>query len=74
MHARVRRCAVQVAMVYAGIGNQEKALRWLEQGHQDKQAAIHFIGVEYRFRPLRQDPRFVAILSNLGLKPAEGAS
>jgi hypothetical protein len=74
MDARIRRCAVQVAMVYAGLGNREQTLQWLERGYQIRQAAIHTIGMEYRFRALRDEPRYLAILAKLGLKPVSATA
>jgi hypothetical protein len=33
-------------MVYAGLGDREQTLQWLERGYQIRQAAIHAIGME----------------------------
>ncbi len=68
MNARIRNCAFQIAIVYSGLREYEKAMRWLEQANRTKQAAVPSIAIEYRFRPLRQDPRFQAILEHLGLR------
>jgi tetratricopeptide (TPR) repeat protein len=67
MHASVRLCAFQVATVYSGMGEYEKAIEWLERTAQSKQAALPMITVDYRLQPLRQHPRFQAIVKSLGL-------
>jgi tetratricopeptide (TPR) repeat protein len=68
IHSRVRNSAFQLAVVYAGLGEHERALDWLERAHQTRQAHLTFIAAEYRFEPLRQHPRFLAILNKVGLK------
>jgi tetratricopeptide (TPR) repeat protein len=68
MNARIRNCAFQVAVVYTGLGDHERALDWLERAYATRQMHVPFMGVEYRFQPLRQHPRFRAILSRVGLR------
>jgi tetratricopeptide (TPR) repeat protein len=68
MNARVRNCAFQVAVVYAGLGEHEKAIDWLERAWRTKQSAAPSMAIEYRFEPLRQHPRFRAILEQIGLE------
>jgi tetratricopeptide (TPR) repeat protein len=68
MNAHVRNCAFQVALVYTGLGDHKHALEWLERAYTTHQVHVPFMGVEPRFEPLRQDPRFRAILTRLGLK------
>jgi tetratricopeptide (TPR) repeat protein len=71
IHTRVRHCALQTAVVYAGIGNHEKALDWLERAYQARQAGVPLMAIEYRLETLRKNPRFQAILRELGLRPLE---
>lgn len=70
MNARVRNCAFQVAVVYSGLQQHEKAINWLEQAYRTKQAAVPSMAIEYRFHSLRQHPRFQSLLQQLALKPA----
>ena len=67
MHANIRHCAFQVAIVYSGMGEYEKSLEWLELAWQTKQAALPMMTVEYRLQPLRQHLRFQTIVKSLGL-------
>jgi tetratricopeptide (TPR) repeat protein len=69
MNETVRNCAFQVAVVYAGAGERERALEWLERAWRTHQVHFPFAAVEPRFRTLRDDPRFRALLARVGLKP-----
>jgi tetratricopeptide (TPR) repeat protein len=66
---RLRNMSYQLGVVYAGLGDSERALYWLERAHQTRQALVPFIAVDYRLRGLRDSPRFRSILDRLGLKP-----
>ena len=70
MNTQVRNCVFQIAVVHAGLGEDQKALEKLEHGYRTKQAAMPAMTTEYRFHSIRQYPRFQAILSQLGLKPS----
>ena len=67
MNTNVRNCAFQIAVVYAGMGEQDIALDWLETAVLTHQAAAPFAVIEYRFQSLRQSPRFRALIQQLGL-------
>jgi tetratricopeptide (TPR) repeat protein len=69
MNANVRNCAFQVAVVYAGLGEQDRALDWLEIAWRTRQVHFPFAAVEPRFRELRDHPRFRSLLSRVGLNP-----
>jgi len=69
MNLNIRNCAVQVAEVYAGMGEDELALNWLEKAWKTRQAHFPFAAVEYRFRKYHQNPRFKELLQRAGLKP-----
>jgi tetratricopeptide (TPR) repeat protein len=68
MNANVRNCAFQVAVVYAGLGEEDRALDWLEQAWRTHQVHFPFATVEYRFRDLRDHPRFRKLLARAGLR------
>jgi tetratricopeptide (TPR) repeat protein len=65
----VRNCAFQVAVVYAGLGEHDRALDWLERAWRTRQMHFPFAAVEPRFRDLRENPRFRELLARAGLKP-----
>jgi TolB-like protein/Flp pilus assembly protein TadD len=66
---------VYPAMVHAGRGDRDAALRELEAAHRDRSGWMVFLGVEPSFDPLRGDPRFVDLLRRIGhALPAEPAA
>jgi len=73
-----------VAQVYAGLGERDQALAWLEQAHAERAADLAWVGVRPLFDSLRGEPRLAALLAKMGLSDlretlidvtmAEGAS
>lgn len=55
------------AVVYAGLGDRERALGALEDGYRVHDLELPFCRLDPRLRVLREEPRFRAILSRLGL-------
>jgi TolB-like protein/Flp pilus assembly protein TadD len=54
------------ALTDVGLGNREEALRYLEQGYQDRAGeALRYIKVEPLLDPLRGDPRFEALVAKI---------
>jgi len=55
-----------VALIYAGLGENDKALRWLEKSYEERsQWLCHFKG-EPRLQGLHSDPRFKDLLRRIG--------
>jgi tetratricopeptide (TPR) repeat protein len=59
--------SVQIAQVYAGLGDKEKAFEWLEKGYNEKNRMLGFIMVHPMWNNLRSDPRYTAMLKKIGL-------
>jgi TolB-like protein/Flp pilus assembly protein TadD len=58
--------AYSFALAYLGLGNEQEALRWLEQSYQDRAGAdIGWIRVDHLLDPLHGDPRFEAIAEKI---------
>jgi Flp pilus assembly protein TadD len=55
------------ALVYAGLGERDAAMRWLEVGRQQHSASIIWLRVEPMFDGLRSDPRFDTLVKAVGL-------
>jgi TolB-like protein len=53
-------------MVYAGLGEKEKALALLEEGVKERAADIMRLKTAPELSDLRQDPRFQALLKRVG--------
>jgi hypothetical protein len=57
---------VEIALIYAGLGDRDVAFEWLEKAFTERNALIH----EIRFRhyaKLRPDPRFEGLIKRVGL-------
>lgn len=59
--------AYDVSMIYAGLGDKDKAFQWLDKAKRDRAALLPYITWDRRADPLRADPRFHALLRTLGL-------
>ncbi|UCD25518.1 MAG: protein kinase, partial [Gemmatimonadota bacterium] len=56
-----------IAAVYTGLGSTELALDWLERAYNERAAWMSFLKVEPIWDPLRDEPRFQAVVSKIGL-------
>ncbi len=56
-----------VAVVYAGLGEKDRAFEWLEKDLQDRNGKLAEIRWEIQFESLRDDPRYKALLKRMGL-------
>jgi TolB-like protein/DNA-binding winged helix-turn-helix (wHTH) protein/Tfp pilus assembly protein PilF len=57
-----------VAIVYAGLSENDKAVDWLEKAYKDRSNAIVFSKVDPQLDALRTAPRFKALLHRLALQ------
>ncbi len=57
-----------VAIVYAGLSENDKALDWLEKAYKDRSNAIVFSKVDPQLDALRSSPRFKSLLHRLALQ------
>lgn len=58
-----------IATIYCGLGDNERALDWLERGYAAHDVRMTFLQVDRRWDALRADPRFAAILRKMRLAP-----
>lgn len=56
----------QFAIIYAALGDNDQALKWLEQIRLERSSWMPFFKVEPELDPLRSDPRFNSLLQKLG--------
>jgi TolB-like protein/Tfp pilus assembly protein PilF len=56
-----------IAIVYAGLGENEQAIAWLEKGYEDRDVRLVFLKVEPKWDALRADQRFIDIIRRMGL-------
>ena len=56
-----------LALVHAGLGENGRALEWLERAGEERSPRLFFLSVEPAFDGVRGDPRFTALRKKLGL-------
>jgi hypothetical protein len=64
--------ASDMARIYMGLGEKDKAFEWLEKGYEERVVfgdATNDIKVDPIFDPLRSDPRFADLLRRMNLQP-----
>jgi TolB-like protein/Tfp pilus assembly protein PilF len=61
--------AVDIAGVYAGLGQRETAFQWLQRAFEWHTTKLVFVRNEPRFDSLRDAPQFAALLRRLNLNP-----
>ena len=54
------------ALLYLSLNNKEEALRWLEQGFEERDGSdMGWIKVDHLLDPLHGDPRFEALVQKV---------
>jgi eukaryotic-like serine/threonine-protein kinase len=54
------------ALVYAGLGDRDQALRYLERAYEERSTVLAYLLIDPRLAPLRGDPRFLTLAKRLG--------
>ncbi|HJZ68974.1 MAG TPA: winged helix-turn-helix domain-containing protein [Blastocatellia bacterium] len=57
-----------VATIYAGLGDNDTALKWLEKAFEDRDIWLMNLKVDPIFMQLRSDRRFSALLDRIGIE------
>jgi len=60
--------AFDVAVIYAGAGDNKLALQWLERAFEERSTWLVYLKYDPRFETLRSDPRFQDIVHRVGPK------
>jgi serine/threonine-protein kinase len=55
------------ALVYAGLGDKDKAFEWIEKDFQARSGALDFVIATSRFDSIHSDPRFADLRRRMGL-------
>jgi TolB-like protein/Tfp pilus assembly protein PilF len=55
------------ALIFAGLGEKDKALEWLQEAYEDRSAYLVYLNVEPIWDSLRSDPRFTDLLQRMRL-------
>ncbi|MEO6213340.1 MAG: tetratricopeptide repeat protein [Vicinamibacterales bacterium] len=56
-----------VALVYHGLRNTDEAMKWLERAYEERDVRMVFLGVDPLWDSVRDDPRFVTLLTRMNL-------
>jgi tetratricopeptide (TPR) repeat protein len=56
-----------MAYVYAGLGEHDTAIDWLERAYVERAGAVYGIKGSFLFTALRSHPRFTALLKKMNL-------
>jgi len=59
--------AVDIASIYAGLGDTDNAVAWLDRALQERASTLGFLAQNPTFDRLHDDPRFAAIVDRVGL-------
>jgi TolB-like protein/Tfp pilus assembly protein PilF len=59
--------AYDFAVIYAGLGEADKAFTWLEKAYEERSTWLALIKADSRFDAFHSDPRFQSLLKRLGL-------
>lgn len=59
--------AFDIALVYTGLGEKEKAFEWLDRAYEEHSFELRGLKVHPEWDNLRSDPRFTALLKKIGL-------
>ncbi len=57
----------EIAMIYAGLGDKDKAFEWLERAYEERASFLIFLKVDPRLDSLRPDARFQELQRRMGL-------
>ncbi len=58
-----------IAIIYAGLGDKNQALAWLEKAYEERDQWLLWLKVEPMVDSLRSEPRFQDLLRRVGLPP-----
>jgi DNA-binding winged helix-turn-helix (wHTH) protein/TolB-like protein/Tfp pilus assembly protein PilF len=59
--------ALSIALIYVSLGDREQALEWLSNSYRDRSTHMVYAKVDPLLDPMRSDPRFNALLHQMGL-------
>ena len=60
--------AVDIALIYIGLGEKDRAFEWLEKAYEDHDGWLAWLKVDPIFDSLRRDARFIRLLKKVGLQ------
>jgi serine/threonine-protein kinase len=58
---------VDLASIYAQLGDKDAAFEWLEKAYQDRSRQLSYLRVKNDWLNLRSDPRFIELINRIGI-------
>jgi hypothetical protein len=55
------------SIIYAALGERDEAFSWLRKAYDERDPILVFINVAAWYDSVRDDPRFAALVHDLGL-------
>ncbi len=68
-----RMASATLAINYSKLGDKEKALYWLERAYESHTRDLIYLNVMPEYDPIRNDPRFQAVVRKIGLPTSRAA-
>ena len=59
--------STSIALIYAGLGENDQAFAWLDRAYEERAFQMQWIKIEPRLDGLRPDPRFQDLMRRVGL-------
>jgi TolB-like protein/tetratricopeptide (TPR) repeat protein len=59
----------RIAQAYIAVGDSEQGWRWLQRAFDERSNGILWLQTSALYHPLRNDPRYVALLKRIGTTP-----
>jgi serine/threonine-protein kinase len=59
--------AAMVATIHGRLGNLDQGFAWLDRARRERSSRLVWIRVDPRFAPFRNDPRFAALVKQIGI-------
>jgi hypothetical protein len=60
---------MDISKVYAGLGDTDRAFAFLEEAYTNRESWIFGLKLDPGFDTIRDDPRFLNLLSRIGVEP-----
>ena len=57
-----------IAIIYAGLGEKDRTIEWLEKAYEAREYALIYIKMEFLFGNLRSDPRFQELMRRMNFQ------
>jgi len=57
----------EIALVYAGLEEKDKAFEWLENAYQSRDKGLTYLKIDPCLDPLRSDARFAALIERVSI-------